>query len=269
MITPRRPEELGDAPLASNPSAVDDRVARHRARAPRDADLHLRHHRPAQGRAAAARVLDLRGRRDRGHPAARPDDLQYLWLPMAHSFGKVLLAAQLQIGFADRGRRPRPQDRRQPRRRPADVHGRGPAHLREGLRPDRHHGAQAEGGAQGEDLRLGVRASASRSAQLRPQGKEPGGLLAAQYKLADKLVFSKIRERFGGRMRFFVSGSARAVPGHRRVVPRRRPPDPRGLRPDRDLGRRRSSTARTTTGSAPSARRSPAPRSRSPRTARS
>src|SRR5690606_32089820 len=28
------------------------------------------------------------------------DDLQFLWLPMAHSFGKVLLSAQLAIGFA-------------------------------------------------------------------------------------------------------------------------------------------------------------------------
>ena len=28
------------------------------------------------------------------------DDLQYLWLPMAHSFGKVLLTTQLAIGFA-------------------------------------------------------------------------------------------------------------------------------------------------------------------------
>ena len=27
------------------------------------------------------------------------DDLQYLWLPMAHSFGKVLLTTQLAIGF--------------------------------------------------------------------------------------------------------------------------------------------------------------------------
>ena len=28
------------------------------------------------------------------------DDLQFLWLPMAHSFGKVLLSTQLAIGFA-------------------------------------------------------------------------------------------------------------------------------------------------------------------------
>ena len=28
------------------------------------------------------------------------DDLQFLWLPMAHSFGKVLLSAQMACGFA-------------------------------------------------------------------------------------------------------------------------------------------------------------------------
>ena len=28
------------------------------------------------------------------------EDLQYLWLPLSHSFGKVLLAFGLQVGFA-------------------------------------------------------------------------------------------------------------------------------------------------------------------------
>ena len=38
------------------------------------------------------------------------------------------------------------------------------------------------------------------------QGVPP--LLAAQHKLADTLVFSKVKERMGGRMEYFVSGSA-------------------------------------------------------------
>lgn len=42
---------------------------------------------------------------------------------------------------------------------------------------------------------------------LQKKGKV-GSLLSLKYGLADKLVFSKIRERMGGRMRFFASGGA-------------------------------------------------------------
>ncbi|MEZ5193762.1 MAG: hypothetical protein R2734_15540 [Nocardioides sp.] len=42
-------------------------------------------------------------------------------------------------------------------------------------------------------------------------------LLKVQHGLFDRLVFSKIRDRFGGRVRFFISGASRPQPGHRRV----------------------------------------------------
>jgi long-chain acyl-CoA synthetase len=44
-----------------------------------------------------------------------------------------------------------------------------------------------------------------RSADIVYDGRQPGSLL---WKLADKLVYSKVREAFGGRVRVFVSGGA-------------------------------------------------------------
>ena len=82
-------------------------------------------------------LLDLRGRGGRRLGILRPDDLQYLWLPLSHSFGKVLLAAQLQIGFATAvdGRVDKIVDNLAVGH--ADVHGRRAADLREGPRPGR------------------------------------------------------------------------------------------------------------------------------------
>lgn len=53
---------------------------------------------------------------------------------------------------------------------------------------------------------------ADRVADYRLAGTEPAGLLAWQFSVADKLVFSKVRAAVGGRLRFFVSGSAPLAP---------------------------------------------------------
>lgn len=55
-------------------------------------------------------------------------------------------------------------------------------------------------------------AVADRVADLRLEGKKAGGLLAFQYSVADKLVFSKVKTAVGGRLRFFVSGGGPLAP---------------------------------------------------------
>lgn len=132
------------------------------------------------------------------------DDLQYLWLPLSHVFGKALLAIQLRIGFASAVE--------------GDIDS-----LVENLgvvQPTFMCGAPRIF----EKVRARVMTSASsgpkkkivgwafsvgrRTSPLRLSGGRPKGLLAAQQALAERLVFSAIKARMGGKIRFFVSGSA-------------------------------------------------------------
>ena len=53
---------------------------------------------------------------------------------------------------------------------------------------------------------------ADRAFELSVAGEKPSGLLALQYGLADKLVFAKLKNAVGGRLRYFVSGGGPLAP---------------------------------------------------------
>lgn len=136
----------------------------------------------------------------------RADDLNFLWLPLAHAFGKVMLALPLLVGFptAIDGRVDRIVDNLaavRPTFMAAAPRIFEKAHARIlGTVAD-------EGGLKKRifDWAMSVGVKASR---VREGGAAPSRLLALQQALADRLVFSTIRERFGGRLRFFVSAAA-------------------------------------------------------------
>lgn len=138
------------------------------------------------------------------------DDLQYLWLPLSHSFGKMLQAVQLQVGF------PTAIDGRMDRIvsnlaeiRPTFMAG--PPRIFEKVHAKVIQGVEEDGGVKARLIgwAFGV---GTRVAQAHVAGQQVDLLTRAQYAVADRLVLAKIRARLGGRIRFLISGSAALSP---------------------------------------------------------
>jgi long-chain acyl-CoA synthetase len=134
------------------------------------------------------------------------DDLQLLWLPLAHSFGKVLLAAQLACGFVSAvdGRVDKIVDNAavvKPTFMAAAPRIFEKAHARIITTARQQGGITAK--LFEKAFAVGLEVDRRRRA-----GQHVGAVMSLQHKLFDRLVFSKVRQVFGGRIRFFVSGSA-------------------------------------------------------------
>ncbi|MEV0328541.1 long-chain fatty acid--CoA ligase [Micromonospora echinospora] len=140
----------------------------------------------------------------------RSDDLQYLWLPLSHSFGKTLLCGATHVGL------------------PTYVDGRvdklvdmlsvvrptlmcGAPRVFEKVYNKSVTTARDAGGAKAKIFAWAVRVGKEKVA-LEQAGKPVPGWLRLRHRLAEKLVFSKIQARLGGRIRVLVSGSAPLSP---------------------------------------------------------
>ncbi|MFD7918187.1 AMP-dependent synthetase/ligase [Streptomyces sp. NPDC059740] len=144
------------------------------------------------------------------------EDVQYLWLPLAHVFGKVLTAGQITAGhvIAVDGRVDKIVENL-PIVRPTymaavprifeKVYNGVASKAREGGAA-KYRIFQWAAGVAREYARVSqdnFRRTGNRSV--------PAGL-AAKHRIADALVYGKIREAFGGRLRAAVSGSAALAP---------------------------------------------------------
>ncbi|GAB3257746.1 AMP-dependent synthetase/ligase [Nocardioides dilutus] len=199
-------QALGAKHLVEHPTAVDEAVAAVRPEhlatiiytsgttgQPKGVELL---HRCWTYIGAGATTLDL----------LEPSDLQYLWLPLAHAFGKMLATVQLQVGFATAidGRVDKIVENLavvQP------TFMAGPPRIFEKVHSKVVQTVEEEGGLRHQLFKWAFSVG-DQVGQARLEHRRPNPFVQAQFLLADRLVLSQIRARLGGRIRFLVSGSA-------------------------------------------------------------
>ena len=210
MISAERLAELGGQRLADEPAVLDERIE---ALTPEHLAVII-YTSGTTGRPKGVLLthdaLVYEGAGVDSVSLLNEDDLQFLWLPLSHVFGKILLILPLQIGFSTAvdGRIDRIVD---------NLAVFKPTFMGAAPRIFEKAYARISMMFEGEtgvkksliDWALGV---GGQVAAAKEKGDNPSGLLAIQHALADRLVLAKVRERFGGRVKFFISGSAALNP---------------------------------------------------------
>src|SRR2546430_6244061 len=133
-------------------------------------------------------------------------DLHYLWLPLSHSLGKALLCGLTHVGlptYVD-GRVDKLIDKLS-QVRPTLMAA--PPRIYEKIYNTVVSTATAGDGNKAKIFDWAVRVG-KRAVALEQDGRPRPASLALQRKIADRLVFGKLRTRLGGRMRLMWSGAA-------------------------------------------------------------
>ncbi|MFC9679718.1 AMP-dependent synthetase/ligase [Streptomyces sp. NPDC056948] len=144
------------------------------------------------------------------------EDVQYLWLPLAHVFGKVLTSGQIEVGHvtAVDGRVDKIIENL-PIVQPTYMAA--VPRIFEKVYNGVAAKARAGGGAKYKIFQWAAEVSREYAKVSQDNFRRTGTLsvpfgLGAKHKVADTLVFAKIREAFGGNLRACVSGSAALAP---------------------------------------------------------
>ncbi|MDN3294665.1 long-chain fatty acid--CoA ligase [Streptomyces ficellus] len=144
------------------------------------------------------------------------DDVQYLWLPLAHVFGKVLTSGQIEVGHvtAVDGRVDKIIENL-PVVQPTYMAA--VPRIFEKVYNGVAAKARAGGGAKYKIFKWAAEVAREYARASQDNFRRTGTAsvpfgLKAKHKIADALVYSKLRDAFGGRLRAAVSGSAALAP---------------------------------------------------------
>ncbi|MFE0425951.1 AMP-dependent synthetase/ligase [Streptomyces sp. NPDC058953] len=216
VVTLAELETRGRALLAERPAAVDERIAAITA----DQLATLIYTSGTTGRPKGVRLphdnWSYMAKAIAGTGQINKDDVQYLWLPLAHVFGKALISGQIEVGHvtAVDGRHDKIVENL-PIIRPTYMAA--VPRIFEKVYNGVAAKARAGGAAKYKIFRWAAEVARDHARITQDNFRRTGSATApfglrSQHRLADKLVYSKLREAFGGRLRVAVSGSAALSP---------------------------------------------------------